>query len=247
MVTARGLRLSTGLVLFGYIAQHLVNHALGLVSVALAERGLVWALAVWHSVPGTLLLYGVAGVHVALAFDAIYSRRTLRAAPLDLLRILLGLGIPTLLIGPIATTRLSWELYGQSSQYSRVVWSLWTTNGQGRQLALLVPGWAHGCLGLHLAFSARPAYRRWRRVLWAAALLLPVLGALGFFAMGKELEGDRANRATLDAGLALHAGAGASLARTRDALLAVYAAACVGVFAARGGRTVGERRARSVE
>ena len=247
MVTARGLRLSTGLVLFGYIALHLVNHALGLVSVALAECGLEWTLAVWHSVPGTLLLYGAAGVHVALAFDAIYSRRTLHAAPLDLVRILLGLGIPTLLIGHIATTRLSWEMYGQSSHYSRVVWSLWMTNGQGRQLALLVPGWAHGCLGLHLAFAARPLYCRLRRALWSAALLLPVLGALGFIAMGKELEGGHANRARLDASLVLHEGAGASLAEARDALLAVYVSACLGVFAARGVRTISERRSRLEE
>ena len=80
--------------LFAYVALHFVNHSLGLVSVAVAERGLALTLALWHSVPGTVILYGAVSIHLALAFDAIYRRRTLRMAPLDLLRIVLGLGIP---------------------------------------------------------------------------------------------------------------------------------------------------------
>ena len=63
--------------LFTYVAAHLVNHTLGLVSVAVAERGLKVTLTLWHRVPGTSILYGAAGIHLALAFDAIYSRRTL--------------------------------------------------------------------------------------------------------------------------------------------------------------------------
>ena len=78
MPTRRGLRLGSGLVLFTYIAAHLANHALGLVSVAAAEHGLNLALRVWHSVPGTILLYGAAATHVTLALDALYRRRTLR-------------------------------------------------------------------------------------------------------------------------------------------------------------------------
>ena len=41
------------------------------------------AVAVWHSLPGTVLLYGAAALHVALAFLAIYERpvRFVRAEP----------------------------------------------------------------------------------------------------------------------------------------------------------------------
>src|SRR5262252_8180811 len=39
-VTARDLRLGSGLVLFTYLAAHLANHALGLVSLNAAEIGL---------------------------------------------------------------------------------------------------------------------------------------------------------------------------------------------------------------
>jgi adenylate cyclase len=84
--TLRDVRLASGLVLFTYIATHLANHALGLASVALAERALALAVAVWHSLAGTLLLYGAAAIHIALAFAAIYRRRTLRMPPLELVR-----------------------------------------------------------------------------------------------------------------------------------------------------------------
>jgi adenylate cyclase len=188
---------------------------------------------VWHSVLGTALLYGAACIHLALAFESLYGRRTLRMAPLDLIRIMLGLGIPTLLIGHAVGTRVAWELYGQSPQYSRVVWSLWMTESQGWQLALLLPGWLHGCLGIHLAFSSRPLYQRLHRLLFAAALLLPVLGGLGFLAMGKELAADFSNRGPLDAGLDLPFGAGAALRSLRETLLVAYFSACAAVFLAR--------------
>ena len=242
----RDLRLASGLVLFAYVALHFVNHSLGLVSVAVAERGLALTLALWHSVPGTVLLYGAVGVHLALAFDAIYSRRTLRMAPLDLLRIVLGLGIPTLLIGHAVGTRLAWEMYRQSPQYARVVWSLWATDGQGRQLALLAPGWLHGCLGIHLAFAQRPLYRRLHRVLFAAALLLPVLGGLGFFAMGKELAADLADRGHLEASIALPAAGNTFLQHVREDLLGIYLLAIASVFAARALRAGIERRFRTL-
>ena len=73
---------------------------------------------------------------------------------------------------------------------------------QGRQLALLVPGWLHGCLGIHLAFAQRPLYRRLRWALLAAAVLLPVLGGLGFLAMGNELAAGL-QRGRLDAAIRL--------------------------------------------
>jgi adenylate cyclase len=245
-ISLRDLRLTTGLVLFGYVAMHLVNHALGLISLAVAERGLELALRLWHGIPGTVLLYGAAGVHLVLAFNAIYGRRTLRMAPLDLIRIALGLGIPTLLIGHAVGTRLAWELYQQSPHYSRVVWSLWATDGQGRQLALLVPGWLHGCLGIHLAFCGRPLYQRLHRLLFAVALLLPVLGGLGFLAMGKELAADLAGRSLLDASLDLPRHGGAVLLGLRQILLVVYLSAIAVVFAARGIRSWHERRSNAL-
>jgi adenylate cyclase len=242
LVSRRRLRLASGLVLFAYVALHLANHSLGLISLALAERGLHATVAVWHSGWGSTLLYGAALVHVALALEAIYARRRLAVASLDTLRIVIGLGIPMLLIGHAIGTRVAWELYAESPQYARVVWSLWSSDGQGRQLALLVPGWMHGCLGIHLALSRRSWYRRLRWPLCAAALLLPLLGALGFLAMGSELAANTPVRARLAAELATSRGENEVLAALRDVSLALYLIVIATAFAARGVRASFERR-----
>jgi adenylate cyclase len=101
---------------------------------------------------------------------------------------------------------------------------LFSSGGEGRQLALLAPGWVHGCLGLNFVFGRRPLWRRLRLPLFGAALLLPVLGALGFLAMGRELAvlgADpvwRAAHVTL-----LEAPQRAAVEHLREWLLAVYA------------------------
>ena len=174
--------------LFAYVAAHLVNHALGLeFFIATAERGLAVAVAVWQSVPGTFLLYGAAATHISLALLAVYEHRTLRMPPREILRIALGLGMPVLLIGHAVSTRLAFEMYGHPPDYAHTVWSLWNLGRQGLQLALLVPGWLHGCLGLNFAFGRRPWFRRARLPLFGAALLVPTLAVLGFLSMVKEV------------------------------------------------------------
>ena len=47
----RNLRMASGLILFTYIGAHLTNHALGLISLNTAERGMEIAVEVWYSVP----------------------------------------------------------------------------------------------------------------------------------------------------------------------------------------------------
>ena len=241
-LTRRDLRLASGLVLFAYVVIHLTNHALGLISLASAQRGLDIAVRVWQSVPGTLLLYGAAAIHLTLAFAAIYARRTLRMPPIDLVRIILGLGIPLLLIGHAIFTRMAYELYDAPPDYTRVVWSLWTSDAEGRQLALLVPGWLHGCLGIYLAFGHRRVFQRLRFVLFAAAILLPVLAGLGFLAMGRELAMHAADRARFDAHAAIDPTHRIALDQLRDIGLGIYFAVIAAVFAAREVRARIEHR-----
>jgi adenylate cyclase len=219
----RPLRLGSGLALFAYLATHLVNHALGLVSLAAAEAGLRVAMTLWHSAAGTLLLYGAAATHVALAIGTLGSRRMLRMPASEAFRLVLGFGIPLLLVGHFATTRGAFELYAVPPDYHRIVWMLFSSGGQGRQLALLAPGWLHGCLGLKFAFGRHASWRRLGPLPFAMALLLPVLAALGFLSMGREiavLGADPAWRAAhvtlLDA--QQHAG----VERLREGLLAMY-------------------------
>src|ERR1700752_950586 len=114
-LSIRNVRLASGLVLFAYIAAHLINHALGLISLDVAEAGLQIAVHVWYSRPGTVLLYGAAATHFLLAVWAVYARPPSRLPPLELLRIALGFTRPVILIGHAANTRLAYELFGLAS------------------------------------------------------------------------------------------------------------------------------------
>ena len=62
--------LYSGLVLFSYVATHLANHALGLISLAAMDVGRDWFLAVWRHPLGTAVLYGALLVHIILALAA---------------------------------------------------------------------------------------------------------------------------------------------------------------------------------
>lgn len=216
----RDLRLASGLVLFVYVTLHLVSHSFGLVSLANAEAALRVTVRFWHSGLGTALLYGAAAVHVGLALLAFYERRTLRMPPAQALRIVLGLTMPVVLIGHFVATRYAFAAFGLPTDYQRVVASLWATHGQGRQLALLAPGWLHGCLGLTFAFGHRHLWRRLRFGLFGAALLLPVLAGLGFLTMGRELAEHRA--VVDDSRAEVTAAESAALVDVREQMLAAY-------------------------
>ena len=236
--------MASGLVLFTYISAHLVNHALGLVSLAAAEKGLEYAIEVWYSLPGTVLLYGAALVHFLLALWSIYERRTFRLPPAELLRIALGFSLPIILIGHFANTRLAYDMFGLSSDYTRVIANLWAADSQGMQLGLLAPGWAHGCMGLHFAFNRRPLYRRLRFALFAVALLLPVFSAFGFVAMGRELSTNAAAAAAAQEYLSpVHFAERAGLARWHNGLLIGYFSIIGAAFGARAIRNLLEHSA----
>jgi adenylate cyclase len=243
----RNLRMASGLILFTYIGSHLLNHALGLISLDTAEAGMQFAVEVWYSLPGTILLYGAFIIHFIMALIAVYERRTFRLPPLELLRIVLGFTMPILLIGHAAATRLAYEIFGLSSDYTRVVSNLWAAGSQGWQLGLMAPGWLHGCLGLHFAFSRRWWYRQFRFVLFSAALLLPVLAALGFIAMGKELAtSPSAAAAALQYLSPDNAAQRLAIAQWKDNLLNWYFSIIAIAFIAREIRNLIERRRKRV-
>ena len=76
----RQIRLGAGLVLFTYVATHLLNHALGLISLDAMQAGAVWFLRLWRNPLGTVALYGALILHALLALWFVYERRTLRSA-----------------------------------------------------------------------------------------------------------------------------------------------------------------------
>ncbi len=183
-------RMISGLVLFAYVVAHLVNHSLGIVSLAAMEAMLEWVRPVWASIPGTVGIYGAFLVHVGLAFFALWERRTLKLRPLETLQYLLGFSIPLLASTHVTGTRINDSLLGgDGSHYVKVLAGLWYAeplNGVV-QIALLFIAWVHVCIGLRFWLRLRPWYETAQPYLYAAALLLPVFALLGFVAGEREL------------------------------------------------------------
>src|SRR5580692_1099618 len=153
----RRLQLGSGVVLLVYLFLHLINHALGIWSMELAGHGLVLALWLWRSTLGTIALYGATSLHFALAMRTIYGRRHWALPLAEWVRLWAGLSLTLLLIRHAVTTRLASSLYGFEPDYERIVISLITSGTQGLQLALLAPGWIHGCLGVWFRLRHYPA------------------------------------------------------------------------------------------
>lgn len=182
----RRLRFASGLVLFAYILSHLINHSLGIISLDHAEAGLRLAVRVWHSLPGTVVLYGAAAVHFLLALRTLALRRHWRLPLIEVVRLASGLSLPLLLIGHVMATRMTQVLFDIPQSYGRTVANLAAAGAEGWQLALLAPGWVHGCLGLWITLRRQAWARRFRHGLMAAVIALPALAAFGFHRMVAE-------------------------------------------------------------
>jgi adenylate cyclase len=183
----RELRLLSGLVLFFYISTHLLNHALGLLGLDVAERALAIAKSVWYSAPGTVVLYGAAAVHVLLALRTVYMRQHWRLPLVEYVRLGAGFSLPLLLIGHVVVTRLAFALHAADPHYAPVVSSLIRSGSEGWQLALLAPGWVHGCLGLWLSITRHKPAPMLRFAFIVAATLIPCIAAAGFLSMRSEI------------------------------------------------------------
>jgi adenylate cyclase len=186
----RNLRLGAGLLLFVFVATHLLNHSLGLISLDAMEAGRKVFVAVWRAPVVSELLLAALAFHAVLALWAVYRRRTLRSMPgWEVVQLVLGLAIVPLLAEHVIGTRIVHERFGTEDNYTYVVAVLWVAAPEAglRQLFALLAVWLHGCIGLHRWLRLKPWYPRVVVYAYAGALLLPVLALLGFVGAGKEV------------------------------------------------------------
>ncbi|WP_428669033.1 adenylate/guanylate cyclase domain-containing protein [Reyranella sp.] len=175
------LRLWSGYVLFAYVTTHLLNHALGLVSLRVLEGSRIWFVYPWQGLPGQVALYGALLIHFTLALWAVVRRRTFRLSPWEWTQLVLGASIVPLAAVHVVGTRVAHDYYDVQSGYPWVLASLTVGGWMGvvRQFALPIVVWIHACIGLHFAWRLRPWYRDWLPTLYAIALLVPAAGIAG--------------------------------------------------------------------
>jgi len=175
------IRLWSSYVLFFYVVTHLLNHALGLISLRVLEAGRIWFVFIWHNPLGQIFLYGALLTHFCLALWSLYRRRTLRLSRWEWSQWILGVLIVPLGTIHVVGTRIAHELYNVEAGYPWVLGSLVDGGWPGivRQFSLPLVVWLHACIGLHFALRLRPWYRPWLPVLYAFALLMPIAGIAG--------------------------------------------------------------------
>ena len=185
----RQVRLCSGLVLLLYVSLHLTNHALGNISLAMMERGLLVQKFIWQGWIGTTALYSALTVHFLLGLYALYERRRLHWTPPELAQLLLGLAVPPLLANHLAVTRIAFAEFGVNKGYAQELYSFWIAAPAlgWIQLTLLIVAWLHGCLGIAFWLRVKPWFPRLRAPLLAIAVLLPVLALLGYLQAGRTV------------------------------------------------------------
>lgn len=182
------LRSVTGVVIGLYVTMHLANHALGLVSLNAQETARPYVMALWHSPPGQVLLYGSLGIHAVCALIALARRRQFRMPFWEAAQLLMGLAIPYLLLVHIVNTRGTRILTGIDISYPYEIANLWVDPWtRARQILLVLLVWGHFVAGLHFWLRNYGGYRRMFPAILLFYVLLPVGALLGFAEVGMTM------------------------------------------------------------
>jgi adenylate cyclase len=186
----RRLRLFSGLVMLAYVAMHLLNHAVGLVSLEAMEDVLWYIFRIWSNRPAQALLYGGFLVHYTLALWALWQRRSLRLRVSELSQIILGFAIPILLARHVVGTRIADNFFHtDTGYYAYLLWLYFVRVPEYGylQMLVLVVAWAHAMIGLHFWLRVRPWYARLQPAALVIAVLVPVLSLLGTIEAGRQV------------------------------------------------------------
>ena len=183
-------KLVTGLILFTFLATHLINHVLGLISLDAMEAGAWWFKLLWRNTLGTVTLYGALLLHPLLAGYSWLRRGHYRGLPWQgWTQLLLGLTVPWLLLVHLMGTRVVHEFSGLNDSYAFVLASLFVSEpmlGLQQNLLILI-AWGHGCFGVYYWLRLKPFFERAWPMLFGIALLLPACAMLGYLSAGRAV------------------------------------------------------------
>ncbi|MEM7289001.1 MAG: adenylate/guanylate cyclase domain-containing protein [Pseudomonadota bacterium] len=176
------LRLASGLILTLFVVGHFINHALGIVSLRAMDEATSYLIKPWREFPGALILMAAVLVHVVLAIQALYVRRTLSMRWNDAAQLVTGFLIPVLIGAHVLSTRGLFEAFGIIEGYRFTLYGMWIHSifyGVLNLIALPVV-WFHTCLGWHYWLRLKRWYPAIRPYAFAFAIVLPSLALAGF-------------------------------------------------------------------
>jgi adenylate cyclase len=238
----RRLRLASGLFLLLFVAGHLCNLALGLVSVDAMERWRGVLLMPWQTSPGQTLLLATAIVHAGLGLASLASRHSLAMSRTDWVQLLLGLATPPLLVNHVVGLQVTSDLVARfNPDYGYVLAVYWRYAPllALQQLLVVVIVWIHGAIGLYSTLVLRPVWPRLAPLVIPVLFAIPILALLGFAHAGEavlmRLATDADWRALIEQNLSIRQEMGHRLAVIQGGVFLVYGvavAAAVGIIAA---------------
>ena len=145
-------------------------------------------MALWHSPPGQVLLYGSLSIHAIVALVVLVRRRHYRMPAWEAMQILLGIAIPYLLLVHIVNTRGTRILTGIDIDYPYEIANLWVDPWtRFRQILLVLLVWGHFVAGLHFWLRIQRWYQRAFPAILVAFVMVPVAALLGFAEVGMNM------------------------------------------------------------
>src|SRR6201747_139245 len=194
-ISARQIRLASGLVLFAYLVSHFLNHALGNISMDALAAGIYYHTVFWQFLPVAIVFYAAALIHAGLGIWALYERRQFRWKAIEPLQLVLGLSIPALIITHLAGVRLGHTLFGQEKLYPQVFYAYWVVWPYKMWLmyAVLIVAWVHGCIGLYFWLRMKAFFKSAAPYLLAASGRIPTLAMLGLYQGGRLVVAESGN------------------------------------------------------
>jgi adenylate cyclase len=186
----RRVRLTSGLLLLLFVAGHLCNLALGLVSIDTMERWRAMLLMPWQTSFGQALLLAAAIVHPGLGLASLASRHSLAMSRTDWVQLLLGLATPPLLVNHVVGLQVTSDLVARfNADYGYVLAVYWRYAPLFalQQLLVVVIVWIHGAIGLYSTLVLKPAWPRLAPVVIPMLFAIPILALLGFAHAGERV------------------------------------------------------------
>jgi adenylate cyclase len=239
----RRIRLGSGLTLLLFVAGHLGNLALGLVSVDAMERWRGALLMPWQTSFGQALLLAAAIVHAGLGLASLASRHSLAMSRTDWVQLLLGLVTPPLLLNHVVGLQVTSDLVARfAADYGYVLAVYWRYAPLFalQQLLVVVIVWAHGAIGLYSTLVLKRAWPWLGPIVVPVLFAVPILALLGFAHAGEavlaRLTTDADWRALIEQNLLIRQEMGDRLGVIQAGVFLVYGtavAAAVGTLAAK--------------